>query len=198
MEECTPPKCLICEIPLTGSQTKFCCRKHAMKWHNARQIWELRSDREVHNARKKAKYAADPKKGAAAAKAWREAHPEKYRGFAENAKRRYWQSPWRKLVIAAKGRAAEKNLPFDLTFEWAQARWTGFCEVSGLPFITEPGTPHRMFAPSLDQIAPAKGYTQDNSRFVLRCVNSFKLDGDDETMYAVAEAIVRSKTSVAD
>jgi hypothetical protein len=193
MSENISSKCLTCGTALSGKRTKFCCQKHAMKWHNDRQDWFARNDREAHNARKLTKYRANPAKGAENAQRWRDAHPEQYRAIAERAKERYWQSPWRKLVVAARGRAKEKKLPCDIDFEWAEARWTGFCEVSGLPFVLSIHSPHRMFSPSIDQIEPKKGYTKTNSRFVLLAVNGMKHDGTDEAMYFVAEAILSNR-----
>ena len=43
-----------------------------MKWHNDRQVWLDRPDRELHNARKR----ADPEANAAKARAWRAKNPE--------------------------------------------------------------------------------------------------------------------------
>lgn len=112
---------------------------------------------------------------------------------AQKAKEKYWTNPWCKLVIAAKGRAAKRGLPYDLTFEWAEGRWTGFCEVSGIPFQPRYGANHGIFSPSIDRIESSKGYTQDNVRFVLMGVNGLKIDGTDAEMYFVAEAIAKNK-----
>lgn len=98
--------------------------------------------------------------------------------------------PWKGPLDAAIRRAKDKGLPCDLTHEWAQARWTGRCELSGVPFrVGERGNGPKFFAASIDQIRPKGGYTKTNSRFVLWCVNAFKYDGSDADVLMVAKAI---------
>lgn len=94
------------------------------------------------------------------------------------------------MIIAAKGRAAKRKLPFDLTYEWGEKRWTGFCELTGIPFAPRRDAPSSLFSPSLDKIIPAKGYIQDNCRFVLFGINNLKHDGTDEEMYYVAKSLI--------
>lgn len=114
----------------------------------------------------------------------------------ENAAMRRQLYPWEKLLRGAAGRAAKSGVEFTLTREWAQARWTGFCEVSGLPFLVKdidrPGP--KFFSPSIDQIRPKGGYTPDNCRFVLWAVNAFKQDATDAEMMLVAKAIVEKNS----
>jgi hypothetical protein len=172
---------------------RFCCQKHAMNWHNSRAPWQERKDRHKKNAERKAAYRADPEFWQNKARAWRENNPEGARLIAQRAKEKYWTSPWKRLVIAAKNRAEKRKLSYDLTFEWAENRWTGFCEISGIPFQPRYGASHGIFSPSIDRIEPSKGYTQDNARFVLMGVNGLKVDGTDAEMYFVAEAITRNK-----
>lgn len=98
--------------------------------------------------------------------------------------------PWAKFLQSARQRAAKKGVPFELTPEWAAARWTGRCEITDLPFTlgrTQPGP--SFWSPSIDRIIPALGYTPTNSRFALWAVNALKHDGTDEDMIAVARAI---------
>lgn len=92
------------------------------------------------------------------------------------------------MIIAAKQRSKVKGIPFDLTFEWAKTRWTGFCELTGLPF-SDAG----IFLASLDRKIPANGYVQSNCRFILFDINVFKNDGTDEAMYFVAEALLKHR-----
>ena len=100
-------------------------------------------------------------------------------------------TPWKVLIEMAKVRGRKKGTPCDLTDAWAKARWTGKCEITGLPFefgLTKRGP----FSPSIDQIKQGQGYTQDNSRFVLWAINSFKNVGTDEQMYEIAIAITKA------
>lgn len=98
--------------------------------------------------------------------------------------------PWRCLVQYAAVRARDKNLPFDLTDEWAQACWTGRCELSGIPFALKGRHSIRALWPSIDRKDPALGYTQTNCRFVLMALNVWKSDRSDEILFAIAQGIV--------
>lgn len=108
-------------------------------------------------------------------------------------------APWVGLVKGAKERAKKRGLPFDLTLEWAQARWTGSCELTGIPFRTdERGCGPKVYAASVDQITAKAGYTRDNCRFVLWAVNALKHDGTDADMYLIASALLNTKYSIDD
>lgn len=114
----------------------------------------------------------------------------------ENAKRQATRksSPWKMLLAGCKSRALEKKLPFDLTEEWAINCWTGRCEATGIVFLC--GQPHgtpRTFWPTIDKIDPQRGYVQDNCRFVLWAINTFKGDNTDAVMYSIAEALLSNR-----
>lgn len=74
----------------------------------------------------------------------------------------------------ALSRARQKVIPFDLTNDWIQFQLDlGVCELSGLPFDFGPpkdGSTHPL-APSIDRIDTSEGYTSDNSRIILWCLN---------------------------
>lgn len=182
--------CLSCGAPLPDNRPKFCSHKHAMDWHNSQQDWRTRKDRFSRNAARKRAYEADPEFWRNKTRAWREAHPEQSKFFAQKQKEGYWRKPWVKAIIAAKGRAIKRNIPFDLTYEWGEKRWTGFCELTGIPFSPRRGASSSIFSPSLDKIIPAKGYVQTNCRFILFGVNNLKHDGTDEEMYMVAKSLI--------
>lgn len=100
-------------------------------------------------------------------------------------------SPWKRLLDIAAERAAKKGVPFELTTAWATERWTGRCEVTGLPFVIGArGSGPKPRSPSIDRIKPELGYTPENCQFVLACVNSFKHSGNESEMFEVAQAIV--------
>lgn len=101
--------------------------------------------------------------------------------------------PWLSLLASAKHSAAQKSLQYTLDETWARSRWTGYCEVSGLPFSSPEervGYKNRNFCPSIDRIDPNVGYLKYNCRFVLWAVNSLKRDGTEDEMYLIAKAIV--------
>ena len=79
--------------------------------------------------------------------------------------------------------------------EWAEERWTGFCELSGVAFFKRGDGPKKFaLMPSIDRIIPELGYLQSNCRFILFCLNSMKADMDDATMFMVAEALLKNRT----
>src|SRR5215469_1636342 len=99
--------------------------------------------------------------------------------------------PWKALLRSARERAVRKGVPFELTEMWCISKWTGFCEVTGLPFrLGQRTSGPKFWSPSIDRIEPALGYTEANCRFVLWCINSFKHDATDSDMVSVAKAIV--------
>lgn len=102
----------------------------------------------------------------------------------------YEDYPWLFMLRAAKIRAAKLGIPYSLTEEWATQRWTGRCELTGIPFVVGiNGRPH-FHSPSLDQVTPRAGYTPDNCRFIIWSLNQFKGIGTDEDMYRVAQVLV--------
>jgi hypothetical protein len=104
-------------------------------------------------------------------------------------KRHRTATPWKHLLSGARERARNKKLVFDLTNEWAAARWTGKCELTGVQFSLSHA--HRAAdSPSVDRISPAEGYTQKNCRFVLWAVNSLKAEGTDSDMYRVLQSVL--------
>lgn len=106
------------------------------------------------------------------------------------------KQPWYESLKKAKRRAAKRGLKFDLTPEWARARWTGRCEITGIAFEKNKGGSAGVFSPSLDRIDNTRGYTQDNCRYVIHAVNVLKFTGTDEQMIMVAQAIVRNAAPV--
>ena len=98
-------------------------------------------------------------------------------------------APWRILLSSAKVRAKKRNVPFSISAEWCETRWTGHCELTGLPFDLEARGRNAM-SPSIDQIRAGKGYTPNNTRFVLWAINAAKGSDSDETLYRIAEALI--------
>ena len=80
------------------------------------------------------------------------------------------------LLFRTSEKRAVKNLwDFDLTKEWIKEKIeAGHCEVSGEMFSCKVGefsTHFNPYTPSIDRIDPSKGYTMNNCRMVLACVN---------------------------
>lgn len=217
--------CQICQqpFPKTRHDAKFCstaCRKNAQQFY-ARTRWMDRIDRvEMNNRRKeryyanrpqvleklkqwrldnpeaakakdRAKYESNREKHNQRSAAYKKAHPEvSQKAYKTARKKRPWEWP----LTNARNRSQKKSFAFDLTREWCEQNWTGACSLSGLPFQFGTQT-HFPFSPSIDRIDSSKGYTQNNCRFVLFAVNSFKGTGTDDQMIEIARAIVSLKRS---
>lgn len=190
-----PPRiCATCgtEFQPAHKRAKYCSKPCLWKSKNDRQ----RATRpDAMRAHARASYARHREKRVAYMRDRIAAQPEKYRGLALKS---YWSirinRPWASLILEAKRRATKKGLAFDLTEEWARSTWTGACSVSGLPFaIGQKGAGPKQMSPSIDRIEPSKGYLQSNCRFVLSAINSLKAEGDDLSMYRIAEAILGNR-----
>lgn len=92
---------------------------------------------------------------------------------------------------AAKRRAKTSGIEFSLTRDWFENRWTGVCEVTGIPFQYADKKPNA-FSPSIDRVDSSAGYVEGNCRFVLWALNRFKNTDSDDIMLIVARAIVEN------
>lgn len=101
--------------------------------------------------------------------------------------------PWAYLMKSRQQEAKNKDLPFDLTHEWACRRWNGSCEITGIVFRVNGKRGPHPFSPSLDRIDPEKGYVQSNCRFILWGCNAIKGVGTDADMYEIAAAITNAR-----
>lgn len=128
---------------------------------------------EKYKALNKAKYEANPDLYQTASTRWKESNVEDQvvkRKAQYNRRKREEREV--SALIGARNRAKQKGMDFDLTKEWVKAR-AEKCELSGLPFRPEYDGVHgrNPFAPSVDRIDSSKGYTQDNCRVILYCLN---------------------------
>ena len=123
---------------------------------------------------------------------WAERHP----GVTSAAlRKRRAEFPWYGALLAAGDRSRQKRHDYDLTADWAVKTYTGFCSLTDIPFIVAARgavgkSGGRPYSPSIDRINPLKGYTQDNCRWVLFAVNSFKGIMTDAEMLTIARALV--------
>ena len=108
--------------------------------------------------------------------------------------------PWERLILAARTRSTKKGIPMTIDHDWGRRTWTGKCSLTGFPFDLTHNRPHgHPLSPSIDRISVADGYTPENSRFVLNCVNAFKQDMSEECFLAIARALViRTSTEQAE
>lgn len=117
--------------------------------------------------------------------------------FRKANKLRYYNKikflkPWMIPILGAKVRAKQRGLECNLDSAWGESVWTGFCALTNLPFNLGANAAGP-FSPSLDKIDNAKGYTQDNCRFILHGINLLKGVGSDEDVSKICEAYVKFK-----
>ncbi len=80
----------------------------------------------------------------------------------------------------------------DLIALWEECE--GRCAITGLKFSNEKigsGKAKRAFAPSLDRIDPAEGYSRENCRLVMVAVNFAMNSWGEETYLRLAKAAMR-------
>lgn len=102
---------------------------------------------------------------------------------------------WRlnKLMAAAKNRAKEKVLPFNLTLDYLVSLWeasSGCCVLTRQPFdLSSWGNKSQVSpqAPSIDRIKPSLGYIKENIRLVTYHINISLSDfGEEEFKKLIA------------
>lgn len=84
-----------------------------------------------------------------------------------------WETRLKTLLRGAKGRARERKLEFDLDLDFLKELWInqdGKCLLTRIPFILKDAK-NRSFSPSIDKIDCTRGYTKDNIRLVIFCIN---------------------------
>jgi len=123
---------------------------------------------------------------------------ERYRKTGTKAQRSVTFKTWRKkniagtMIAAAKWRAAQKGLPYNLD-NWKpqlEERFaSGVCEMTGIPFNLDGG--RTWDSPSLDRIIPADGYVIQNVRVVIFALNAMMNSWGVETVLDVTDALRR-------
>ena len=105
------------------------------------------------------------------------------------------KKPWLHILVGIRSRSKKTGRTCDLTKEWAAERYTGRCELTGIEFSSDFRDTTKSgagpFSPSVDRVDRLKGYTKDNCRFVLQCVNMFRFTMNDAAMMYVAKALLK-------
>jgi len=96
------------------------------------------------------------------------------------------------LLTLARFRAKQKGLECTLALKDIDAKIKhGFCELTGIRFNLKNGK--TWDSPSIDRIDSAKGYTKDNVRVVLYCVNVMANVWGSDKIVEIAKAIVERR-----
>lgn len=133
-------------------------------------------------------------KGRARIAANRAADPEKAkRTYAADKLKSHLTVKGRALSLfnAAKKRAAEKGVPFELTREWVEARLAAPCEATGIKFVFARGIGsgrRSPFAPSIDRRIPELGYVESNCRAIVWGLNAALCTWGEDALFTIIDA----------
>lgn len=103
------------------------------------------------------------------------------------------------LIRHAKSRATIKGRTFDLDSHAQEIQAVinaGVCQATGLPFDLTATAAWN--SPSLDRIDPSKGYTMENVRVVLYCVNVMSNLWGEGKIVEIANAIMQARQASSD
>lgn len=116
---------------------------------------------------------------------WRRNNPEKLKISRDKRRHNNRESV---ILSGIKQSAKKKNIPCNITKEWIKERLNSGCEISGLPFdIHGKAAPE---SPSVDRINPHGGYTVENCRMILWCINrALFIYGEDYMMEIFGKCI---------
>ncbi len=176
------PTCDVCGTPYTKTKRhqRYCSKSCYQR------AW-IKNNRAKHNQRARDRYKNKPE--------WYREHVPRY--YRIHRARLEASKPWAYLLKSAKNRAKEKNIEFSLDDDWASARWTGYCEITGLKFVNIKGERGpNPYSPSIDRKIASIGYTKGNTRFIIFGCNAIKGSGTDEDMLIIAKAILDHPSAI--
>jgi hypothetical protein len=122
--------------------------------------------------------------------------------FVSRGNRRYSPASYHRQKIAtalnnARGRARDKNLPFDLTVDYLISIFPSDFKCPVLGMTMEWGDKSgRGSCPSIDRITPSKGYVTGNITWMSNRANSMKSDASPEELLMFVEYIRSSYVAV--
>ena len=105
---------------------------------------------------------------------------------AERCRKHRQVRPFYGTVAKARHRADKCDLEFDLTEEYLEAIWTGYCPVFGTKFNLPGAATRTQQTPTLDRVIPHKGYTQGNVVWISDFANRIKQEATSVEIQAVA------------
>ena len=115
-------------------------------------------------------------------------------------KRKYARDrPFYPCLHRARNRAKNRGVPFNITEEYLESIWTGVCPVFHVRLdLPSRGEGHKFTTttPSLDRIAPDKGYVPGNVIWISLRANRMKNDGTSEELFRVAEWLQQTEEEI--
>ena len=100
-------------------------------------------------------------------------------------KRHKSQQPFKWKCTRVKHRAKVLGVPFDLTPEYIENLWTGYCPISHVKLEWDTDRTNEQAA-ELDRIVPNKGYVKGNVVFISRRMNRLKNNATWLDLYQLA------------
>jgi hypothetical protein len=96
------------------------------------------------------------------------------------------------LLALAKHRAKLRGLPFSLSETPIQTIIdAGYCQLTGIPFNLDNGK--TWDSPSIDRINSVKGYTPDNVRVILYCINVMANTWGENKIIEISNALMATR-----
>ena len=205
--DCGVRACRYCGGPIPASKSKravYCSREcKTAQWYEDNREKRAAYQKQWRDDNREKKSAYDKKwrednreKIAAYDKKRREDNREKeaarlrkryedIRAEAQNGTPKGILAQKRKMLTAARNRAAKKNLPFNLTLDDFELPAT--CPVLGTEILLGTDYATRDQAPSLDRVIPALGYVKGNVIVISYRANRIKNDATVTELSRVAE-----------
>lgn len=107
------------------------------------------------------------------------------------SKEAYFKNRVNNLVCAARRRAKDRNLPFDIDVEYIISVWTFKCSVLGIEMRFGEDGVSEGHSPSIDRIVPASGYIKGNVRIISYRANALKNNATFEEIEALYKDALR-------
>jgi hypothetical protein len=100
---------------------------------------------------------------------------------------------WFKLKCTrARSRSQHIRIPFDLTPEYLESIWTGFCPVTGIELLQDVERTHPQLA-EIDRMIPELGYVQGNVTFMSTRMNRLKNDATLNELQSLCDWLKQTK-----
>lgn len=125
---------------------------------------------------------------------------EKWKNDEYCQKQALWAKKYRRTlsgwasgkITQLKKKCKDKGLTFDISREWLMNKFAANkCEWSGIEFNLE----NMDLLPSVDRLDPTKGYTEDNCRVILHCLNAFKGQMPTEECEKIMAIVMEAKSA---
>ena len=161
-----------------SSRCKDCSKKAATEWKK-QNPQKVKETRKKDYERNKDRYSKQNKQWHENNAGYRKQCYEENKEYFK-ARRKGKNNRLHEMLKAAKYRASNDCLPFDLTIEYMESIAMDYCPITGEPLdwdlqFSEKGKRNPM-APSLDKIIPSLGYIQGNVAIICNQMNTLKSD----------------------